>query len=1072
MKWTHAVIATVVGLLCLAAGVDRAPEVRAAASASRPTPVAATALGRLPLAFEENRGQTDERVRFLVRDRGMTAFLCPTETVFALRSGDANAPRTEVVRMRFVHADATPVVESRDPLPGRANYFIGNDPSRWVTGVPTSRRVVEHDVWPGVDVVWRSGENGRLTYDLVVAPGADLGAASFELDGVRRLRVDADGALEAATALGELRHSRPVAYQVFDGARRSVEAAFAVDGRRVGFAIGDYDRTRPLVVDPSVAYATYLGGSAGESARAIAVDATGAAYVAGGADSADFPTQSAFQAANAGGVGGVNAVIAKISADGAAIVYATYLGGSSSGSAYGIVVDGSGAAFVTGSTTSTNFPTLNAFQSSNGASGSPSGSSLSDAFVTKLAPSGSALVYSTYLGGTGDESGKSIALDATGAAYVVGSTDSFNFPTQAPFQGPPPGVCCSIGYADAFITKINPSGGSLAYSTYLGGHGTVDNDVAYAVAVDSAGAAYVAGSTNSAAGFPTQSPLQGVFAGGANDAFVAKVNSSGSALVWSTFLGGSGDDSVKGIAVDSSGAVLVAGRTTSTDFPTTAGSFQPSYAGGAADAFVAKIGSSGAALAWSTFLGGGGDDACSGIGLDASGTAAVTGTTRSSDFPTASPTQSSMGGGFSDAFVGRLDPSGASLVFGTYLGGSSSEQGLSIAVGPTGDAYAAGQTSSGNLPLQSPLQATYAGGADCYVARYSIGSGGPVTPPPSAPSNLVATYAEGAGVSLAWTDNATDETGFRVERKPASYSYALLATTGANVTSAIDVALFPSTTYTYRVRAVNAGGSSSWSNEASVTTSGGVPVPAVPRAPTQLAVFPGETFDQRPAIDLAWIDNSSDEVLFDVERAVGGSTFKHAAHPSSDATGHSDEPVHPGWPYSYRVRALSLQGPSPWSNIATAATPATLELSTLSGRLTDSTKSRRDKLVLSAAYTASPGAAATVLDPVADGLELHLGAANAPLVVSISPGDAAWKVKTKKGIASKATWKSAKGVAPKMTIVVDLVRHVLTATVSGADFTATPSPLVRVLLACGADGGAHATTWTESKPGVFKFTAK
>ena len=1054
MKWTHAVIATVVGSLCLASGVHRTPEVRAAARVERPTPVAREVLRKLPLAFEENRGQTDKSVRFLVRDRGMTAFVCPTETVFALRSADANAPGAEVVRMRFVDAAATPVVESRDPLPGTANYFIGNDSSRWLTGIPTCGQVVLRDVWQGVDVVWRGGEDGRLTYDLVVAPGADLGAASFELEGARLPRVDVDGSLGAATALGELRHGRPVAYQVVDGARRSVEAAFAVDGHRVGFAIGDYDRTRPLVVDPSLTYTTYLGGSGADYGRGgIAVDATGAAYVAGYTGSTDFPTQSAYQAGNAAGFGNLNAVIAKIRADGSALVYATYLGGSTTSDAFGIAVDGSGAAFVTGLTTSTDFPTLNALQPS--IAGTLGGTQYGDVFVTKLAPSGSALAYSTYLGGTGDDVGRAIALDATGAAYVVGSTDSSNFPTQAPLQAALSGPG---GVKDAFIAKIASSGGSLAYSTYLGGSGGGGEETAYAVAVDSAGAAYVAGSTSSSTGFPTQSPLQGAFAGGTSDAFVAKVNSSGSALGWSTFLGGSGADSAKGIAVDSSGAVLVAGTTASTDFPTTAGSFQPSYAGGTGDAFVAKIGSSGAAIAWSTFLGGTGGDSCSGIALDASGAAAIAGSTGSSDFPTASPTQSSTGG---DAFVGKLDPSGSSLLFGTYLGGSGSDWGLSIAVGSTGDVYVAGETKSANFPLQSPLQATYAGVQDWFVARYAVGSGGggPPLQPPAAPTNLVAVYVDGGDVTLTWTDNSTNESGFEIERRSESSVFELLGTTGANATSAPDRQLQPSTTYTYRVRAFNAAGASAYTNERSITTAATQPPPpppVVPEAPSGLVALPSAD----GTVHLSWLDNSDDETVFRVQRADAGGRFDGVGVTQADVAEFDDADVRRGWPVAYRVRAASLDGASAYSNTAPATVPATIELALTKGLRTDSAKLFRDTLRVAATYAAG----GPVLDPAARGLELVLGPQDVPLKLSVAAGDPAWKVRR-----GKATWKSAKGASPKVAVVLDTKRRRLTVTVSGGSFFRSSTPLVNVLLACGADGGGVVANWTERKPGVLRF---
>lgn len=350
-----------------------------------------------------------------------------------------------------------------------------------------------------------------------------------------------------------------------------------------------------------------------------------------------------------------------------------------------------------------------------------------------------------------------------------------------------------------------------------------------------------------------------------------------------------------------------------------------------------------------------------------------------------------------------------------------------------------------------------------YVVEWDTNPSAEVTDAPDAPTNLVASFAEGGGVTLSWTDassGAAAETGFRIERRTGAYVFAHLATTAADAKEYVDHFLYPSTTFVYRVRAFNAIGDSAWSNEASATTSAQVAIPPLPGAPSQLVATAGG--DGANAI--SWTDNSLDEVRFSLERAEGGETFKPFTITDTDVTALADQDLHPGWPCTYRVRALALQGPSPFSNPATAVQPSTLDIATTSGSLTDSPKAKKDKLTLGATYTS-----AAPLDPVANGLELQLGAVNAPVLVSIPAADAAWRVKTKKGVPSTATWKSAKGAAPKVTVVVDLVKHTLTATITGADFSSAPSSTVRLLVATGADGGAHAATWAEKKPGQLVF---
>jgi hypothetical protein len=424
----------------------------------------------------------------------------------------------------------------------------------------------------------------------------------------------------------------------------------------------------------------------------------------------------------------------KLNAAGNALVYSTYLGGSADDGGNGIAVDGAGNAYVTGTTVSTDFPTANPLQATC--------AGISDAFVTKLNAAGNALVYSTYLGGSRYDVGNGIAVDGAGNAYVTGFTDSTNFPTanalQATFGG-------GVNGEDAFVAKLNATGHALVYSTYLGG----SDDEGNGIAVDGSGNAYITGRTLLST-FPTANSLQATFGGGFADAFVSKLNAAGNALVYSTFLGGSGDEAGKGIAVDGAGNAYVTGFTSSTDFPTT-NPLQATSGGGVygEDAFVAKLNATGNALVYSTYLGGSGDDFGDGIAVDGAGNAYVTGSTDSTDFPTANPLQATCAG-VSDAFVTKLNAAGNALVYSTYLGGSDGDGGDGIAVDGAGNAYVTGFTSSTDFPTANPLQATYAGVSDVFVTKVPDPDMDPLmyTTPPDNIEHLLILRRNGANLEL------------------------------------------------------------------------------------------------------------------------------------------------------------------------------------------------------------------------------------------------------------------------------------------------------------------------------------
>jgi hypothetical protein len=680
------------------------------------------AFGKLPLSFEANGGQVDRQVKFISRGQGYNLFLTSNEAVLSLsksakqsrqRVAAASGKTTKfhpareraVVRMKLVGGNPAAQVQGLDELPAKTNYFIGADPSKW-RSVSNYAKVEYKNVYPGIDLVYY-GNQRQLEYDFVVAPGADPGAIKLAFAGTRGLRIDGNGELVLRTAGGELRQRKPIIYQEVDGARKSVEGRYALKGRReAGFEIGDYDPSRPLVIDPVLVYSTFLGGGASGDGHGIAADSAGNAYVTGWTPSANFPVKNAYQDFYQGGhdvfVTKLNTNVSGVPS----LMYSTFLGGGGEDAGFAIAVDSSGNAYVTGNTASSNFPTLNALQAS---FSHPSPPLRTDAFVTKLntnVAGPASLLYSTYLGGSdtffgffGDEEGRGIAVDSSGFAYVTGRTQSSNFPMKNAYQSTPDGNLQNM----VFVTKLNTNAAgaaSLLYSTYLR-----NNAVGKAIAADSSGNAYVTGSTLSSA-FPLLNAVQtSIFA---QNAFVTRINTNASgvaSLVYSTFLGSGTPNSPlaitdgAGIAADSAGVVYVTGTTSANDFPTK-NAFQTFQA--AADAFVAKINtnaSGAASLLYSTFLGGGNDDYANGIAADASGAAYVTGLTYSNNFPLKDAYQAVQGNG--DVFVTKLNTNtsgSAALLFSTYLGGIRLDLGRAIAADSAGNAYVTGFTDSANFP--------------------------------------------------------------------------------------------------------------------------------------------------------------------------------------------------------------------------------------------------------------------------------------------------------------------------------------------------------------------------------------
>ena len=758
-------------------------------------------LSSLPLSFETVPQSTAYSAR------GASAGIVVDANGARIESGDKR------VELRFEGARSGRQPEALEKLGGVVNYLIGSDPRRWRTGVPIYAKVKYRQIYAGVDVIYYGNEN-RLEYDFVLAPGARPDAIRLRLYGASKPEIAANGDLIA----GIVRQPRPFAYQDVDGRRVEVESKYTLKpGGGIGVDVGRYNPALPLVIDPVLTYASYLGGTVNDGVASVKVDAAGNLYVAG------FTSSSAFISGGAQPTYGGNnsttrqmrmgdAFVAKLSPAGNALIYATYLGGAGEDFASSLAIDGEGAAYVVGGTQSSNFPvSANAPQKTyRGFSDDNFFYNPGDGFVAKLNPAGSQIVYATYLGGTLNDMPMGVAVDSSGNAVVVGSTNSSDFPTTADalfgqFRGrnnrAPNGGPSTAG--DGFITVLNPAGAAFTYSTYFGGAG---RDGIAGVALDPAGAIYVCGITLSS-DFPVSAgAAQATFKSVSSnvngttftpgDGFVSKLSPQRT-LAYSTFLGGAKMDAAMAIAVDATGAAYVTGGTQSTDFPVTAGAAQSAYGGsgstgtiGAAyggDAFVTKVNPGGTAFAYSTYLGGSGDEAGMGIGVDARGNALLTGFTISPNFPKSSDALQATNAGFGgqglspapdfgittervrntgDAFLTRLTPAGT-VDYSSFYGGARDDMGLALAVDAAGNAYIGGLTLSPALAgAASGLQTAFGGATDIFprgdgfVAKFDFGG---KLPGPAARVSAVAGFsgsgAPGAVLATPFIVEVLDSNG-------------------------------------------------------------------------------------------------------------------------------------------------------------------------------------------------------------------------------------------------------------------------------------------------------------------------
>ena len=678
-------------LLC-AIWVGQHPETSAPPAAAPPqatspaTPPASSAPGvalpQLPMQFEENRGQAASDVRYLARGPGYGLLLSRDQAVLRMATPapaeDRASRGTATLRMRLLGASQAPKTVGEAPLEGKVNYLGGDDPADWHTDIPTFARVRQAEVYPGIDLVYH-GNGSQLEYDFVVGAGADPGQVRLSLEGADSVKLDSHGDLALGIGGGTLVQHKPVVFQKIGGKRvpvpgryRLSEPARAGDHVQVTFKIGSYDEAHPLVIDPTLSYSTFLGGSLADSVNAIAVGNDGSTYLTGDTNSPDFDMVNPIEDRSSA----YDGFVTKLNASGNAIAYSTYLGHHSQDSLYGIGVDGAGNAYVAG------YEINGAVQE---------GGMGRDVRVYRLNAAGNAVDYKRVMHWGRYDYAYAIAVDAPGNAYVTGMADG--------------------NTGQVFVIKLDPSGNTV-YSMFPGGGG---GDFGSAIAVDGSGNAYVAGGTTSS-DFPTVNAIEGP--NGGQDGFVLKVNPTGTALVYSTYLGGSGIDVPHAIAVDAAGEAVVAGETQSTDF-NRVGGIEGDAPG--TDGFVAKLAAGGSSLIYSTYLGGATTDVALAIDLDSASNAYVAGYTDSTDFNLVDPYEGRSG--LEDAFVAKLNPAGSALEYSTYLGGQTSDRAKAIAVDGAGIAHVGGSTFSSNFDTVNPLEGD-SGGLDAFVAKL----GGDITP--------------------------------------------------------------------------------------------------------------------------------------------------------------------------------------------------------------------------------------------------------------------------------------------------------------------------------------------------------
>jgi len=706
-----------------------------------PLPASLEAVNTTSFAFTPNLGQWPDHIRFRAAGANEVLWLAADGVYFQFlrhKSGTPATPSTSLagnpvypeydgllVKANFVDANAAPRFVGAAPLEHKHNYFLGNDPTRWRTDVPNYEELVISDLYDGIDLRYHFNAR-KIEYDVIVKPGADPGRFRVRYDNVRDLEVTASGDLVVTAPWSTITESSPLIFQEQQGSRRLVAGGFTrFDDNSFAFAVAaDYDRARPLVIDPALTFSTFLGGASSDPANDIAVSSTGEAFITGVAWSSDFPTVNAYDNTFAASS---DVFVTEFSTSGASLLYSTFLGGTGADYSYTLALEGStsaAAVYVAGETFASNFPVVGAIDANLGGS--------SDAFVAKIGPGGSSLAFSTFLGGSLWERVNDIALRCpfpcstpTMRVFVVGATASSDFPTANAYQ------TLVGGASDAFLTQYSVSsinGNSLVYSTLLGGNGSDD---AYAVTVQGSSAfkPYVVGATNST-NFPTVNAFDATFTGQVADAFITGFDIAGNGSLYalfSTYFGGNdssgGTEFASEVLLRGNGNIVIAGMMNSGGLGTP-GAYQPNFSAGDGDGFIAEFAPLAASLLRCTYLGGSDEDIrmpqYSGLATDASGALYFTSMTTSANFPMADAYDSTYNG-VDDAFVAKLSSDLSALEFCTFLGGSSDDLGTGIALDPSGCAYVTGSTASSNFPIVAPYDGSMAV-TDAFLTKICLPS--------------------------------------------------------------------------------------------------------------------------------------------------------------------------------------------------------------------------------------------------------------------------------------------------------------------------------------------------------------
>jgi fibronectin type 3 domain-containing protein len=875
--------------------------------------------------FIENQGQisNDEVLYYLTSSQGGIAFvkngilinLVGSEDMLSSeRSSDAELlgkahfketanedERTaQGYSLRLSFVDSNPVEPAGlKRLSWYSNFFLGNDSSKWYQHVPSYQEVIYHNLWAGIDLVYRIN-NGNLKYDFIIHPGANPDQIEIKVEGDNEISIDREDTLNIHTSSGAV--IKDSGLRVFyNSTKGTIKGEFRIkDNNIYAFALSKYDNTKTVIIDPFV-YSTFLGGADIDDSWDIAVDSNRYAYVTGSTGSAEFPnTTGAYDTT----YNNSDIFITKLNLPGTSLVYSTFIGGTSGDIGASITVDSIGNAYITGFTLSSDFPnTTNAYD------GTLNGTE--DAFIAKLNPTGSDLVYSTFLGGSGVDVGFSIDVDIFGNAYVTGSTWSPDFPnTTGAFDN-----YYNSG-SDVFVTKLNPAGTDLIYSTFLGESGY---ECGWGIVVDSDEYVYVTGETNSD-GFPTNVNAYDRTFNGSSDVFMTKFNPDGSDYIYSTFLGGNGIDSGFGIKVDIAGNAYITGSA-GPGFPNTTGAYDTTYNSGS-DAFVTKLNPSGTNLVYSTYIGGMSAESGKDIDIDSNGYVYITGSTQSADFPNTTGSFDNEYNGLGDSFISKLIPSATDLVYSTFIGGTNTDEGLGIAVDSNGYAYITGSTWSNDFPnTTGAFDNSSNGNRDVFVSKLDL------TTVPLRPQNLQA-VASDTKVDLSWEapsdDGGSPIANYTIYRGTTSGGETFQALIGDVLTYA-DINVTNGQMYYYKVSAINAVGEGPNSTEVNAKPLG------LPSEPRDLQVSYGDSF-----VRLIWTEPNSNGgsiiTNYSIYRGPTSDSVTFLVRIGDDLT-YVDSDLTNGQVYYYRIKAMNEVGDSPLSNAAfgqprtTPSNPANLTIS-------------------------------------------------------------------------------------------------------------------------------------------------